>query len=250
MSIAPGQSTATGSPAAGWYADPAGDGQRWWDGIQWTEHVMPASTPEPARDAASAQAVVASPDPVTSAASWIPAQANPLDPGTGFEGYAVTPSAGPHRGPSGYVAHVEPSSYASTSPYGSTTTIDSRAPYGAAVHQPVTFATPAGPAAYAAPAAAPAFPYSYLPGVAAPKNTAATVGFVLGVAFVAVGVLFGYWFGSLLAVVVSISGLTRSRKLAAQGYPPAGRSLAIWGIVLSVLSWAVAVGLRLAGFGI
>ena len=26
----------TGLPVAGWYPDPAGPGQRWWDGVQWT----------------------------------------------------------------------------------------------------------------------------------------------------------------------------------------------------------------------
>lgn len=29
------------SPPAGWYNDPEGSGQRWWDGGQWTEHVQP-----------------------------------------------------------------------------------------------------------------------------------------------------------------------------------------------------------------
>ncbi|MFC7535292.1 DUF2510 domain-containing protein [Actinoplanes sp. GCM10030250] len=37
---------------AGWYADPAGNrGQRWWDGLRWTGHVLPAAVvsayPEP-----------------------------------------------------------------------------------------------------------------------------------------------------------------------------------------------------------
>ena len=26
------------SPPAGWYADPAGSGQRYWDGANWTKH--------------------------------------------------------------------------------------------------------------------------------------------------------------------------------------------------------------------
>jgi hypothetical protein len=31
-------------PAAGWYADPAGDPHlRWWDGTTWTEHISPRS---------------------------------------------------------------------------------------------------------------------------------------------------------------------------------------------------------------
>jgi hypothetical protein len=28
-------------PPAGWYVDPAGQGQRWWDGRGWSEHVRP-----------------------------------------------------------------------------------------------------------------------------------------------------------------------------------------------------------------
>jgi Protein of unknown function (DUF2510) len=38
-------------PPAGWYQDPRGQGQRYWDGRQWTEHTHPA----PAQQAAPAQ---------------------------------------------------------------------------------------------------------------------------------------------------------------------------------------------------
>jgi hypothetical protein len=30
-----------GPPPAGWYPDPGGHGQRWWDGSRWTEHYAP-----------------------------------------------------------------------------------------------------------------------------------------------------------------------------------------------------------------
>lgn len=35
------------TPVAGWYADPAGEAQRYWDGTSWTEHTAepPATTP-------------------------------------------------------------------------------------------------------------------------------------------------------------------------------------------------------------
>lgn len=32
-------------PPAGWYPDPEGTGQRWWDGGQWTQHVNPPTVP-------------------------------------------------------------------------------------------------------------------------------------------------------------------------------------------------------------
>ena len=255
MSIAPDQDATTGTPPAGWYADPSGAGQRWWDGTRWTEHVAPASTPAPTGHIAPSPDQVAAPAPVattapSTAASWTPERSNPLDPGTGYEGYAVTPKSGPHRGPSGYVApaaYVNASSSGGTVGYGGATTIASRGFVGAGYSPAVSAAEGIStvPTAYrSAPAASP-FPYSYLPGAPAPKNTPATVGFVLGIVFVTVGVMFGYWFGSLLAVIVSITGLRRARTLATQGYPAVGRGLAIWGIVLSALAWAVAVVLRL-----
>lgn len=46
------------SPPAGWYADPQGPGQRWWDGSRWTEHVhaappvVPVTTTDAGRDRA------------------------------------------------------------------------------------------------------------------------------------------------------------------------------------------------------
>jgi hypothetical protein len=32
----------------GWYQDPQGPGQRYWDGRQWTQHAQPAGPPQPA----------------------------------------------------------------------------------------------------------------------------------------------------------------------------------------------------------
>ena len=260
MSSTPDQYATTGAPPAGWYTDPGSAGQRWWDGARWTEHVLPASVPTSTGQVAPSPEPVPAPAAVTTSASWTPAQSNPLDPGIGYEGYAVTPRSGPHRGPSGYVS---PGAYVGTSPsggtagHGGTTTIENRGfgaaasspTYGAAGYSPATYAA-AGissvPTAFRSTPATSAFPTSYLPGVPAPKNTPATVGFILGLVVVGLGVMSGYWFGSLLAVIVSIAGLTRARTLTSQGYPAVGRALAIWGIVLSVLSWGVAIGLRIA----
>jgi hypothetical protein len=35
------QAQQSGGPPPGWYADPQGQGQRYWDGSQWTEHTAP-----------------------------------------------------------------------------------------------------------------------------------------------------------------------------------------------------------------
>jgi hypothetical protein len=32
------------APNAGWYANPGGDGLRWWDGSQWTDHLHPVDS--------------------------------------------------------------------------------------------------------------------------------------------------------------------------------------------------------------
>ena len=45
------------TPEAGWYSDPDGDGQRWWDGQTWTDHrreqAPPPAAPPTSSDAAS-----------------------------------------------------------------------------------------------------------------------------------------------------------------------------------------------------
>jgi hypothetical protein len=35
------------TPGAGWYPDPTGHGQRFWDGARWTEHYAPAAGAAP-----------------------------------------------------------------------------------------------------------------------------------------------------------------------------------------------------------
>ena len=64
---------AEGGPPPGWYADPAGEHRfRWWDGVQWTEHVNDGDDPgaeeltaraeEPQPAPAPSEPVVASSD--------------------------------------------------------------------------------------------------------------------------------------------------------------------------------------------
>ena len=53
-------------PPAGWYNDPEGDGLRWWDGSQWTEHrrlQSPASIADRLEEREGAVPVVPMPHP-------------------------------------------------------------------------------------------------------------------------------------------------------------------------------------------
>jgi hypothetical protein len=40
--VAPSEPAATASPAPGWYPDPNGQGQRYWDGNAWSDHTAPS----------------------------------------------------------------------------------------------------------------------------------------------------------------------------------------------------------------
>jgi len=42
MSTVAGQHEGIPVPEPGWYTDPQGTGDRWWDGQQWTEHTKAA----------------------------------------------------------------------------------------------------------------------------------------------------------------------------------------------------------------
>lgn len=72
----------TPSPAAGWYADPAGGGgQRYWDGSVWTEHVAaPVAQPVAPAAPAAPEAPVAPPVAADPAMPMAPAVAVPPPP--------------------------------------------------------------------------------------------------------------------------------------------------------------------------
>ncbi len=54
------------SPPAGWYADPSGDGLRWWDGAQWTDAVTTGAEDESSPVGADAPAFPPVPPPPAS----------------------------------------------------------------------------------------------------------------------------------------------------------------------------------------
>ena len=76
-------------------------------------------------------------------------------------------------------------------------------------------------------------------------NTPAIVGFVISLAAIPVGLLTGIWFASLIGALVAGRGLNRARKLAAEGYGPIGKSLAVWGAVLGMVFYALGLVLRM-----
>ena len=181
MSIITGQPGGAAVPAAGWYPDPQGVGQRWWNGQSWTEHVQAGAAPQPA--------------------GWTPASTPRVD---------------------------------------TTTMPTSGFPYGASG----TYGTPG---AYGAPGVNGA-PGTYGSAVAAPvlKNTAAIAGFVFGVLSVSVGLFLGYWLGSAFAILLSANGVKHANALKAQGYPPVGRAMAIWGVALGGISLVVVLIIRIS----
>jgi hypothetical protein len=70
---------------------------------------------------------------------------------------------------------------------------------------------------------------------AAPRNTPATAGLVLGVLALVANTLMVV---SIAALVLSAIGLNRAGQLVQAGYGPVGRARAIWGIVLALLGGA------------
>ena len=158
MSTVPGQHESIPVPGPGWYTDPHGTGDRWWDGQGWTEHTQAAPAP-----VATAWPVPAPGAPGAPGASWTPSYDAPL-------------------------------------------------------------------------------PAAFLPAV---KNTQATVGLVISLVAIPIGLLTGIWFASLVGALVSGRGLGRARVLAAEGYGPVGKSLAVWGAALGMGFYALRLVLRI-----
>lgn len=207
MSTVAGQNQ--GAPVAGWYADPQGAGDRWWDGHAWTDHVQP--TPP----AAAIAPVLPHPTPVAAGGGFVPLSGSGRQYGAGGQpGAADQPGA--------------------VNPYG-------------AVNQPGSYGFPgqngfSGQNGFPGRGGAPSAPAL---GVDV-RNRPATIGMVLGIIAVAAGIITGFWIGSALCVLVSARGLRRSRELAKEGYGPIGRGRAIAGLVLSILSFLVVLALRLS----
>lgn len=154
MSTVDGENVGRPVPEPGWYSDPQGAGDRWWDGQEWTEHTE------------AAPAAIATAWPVLALDAPVP---------------SWTPSYG----------------------------------------------------------GSPTFPPSPVVG-----NTPATVGLVISLAAIPVGLLTGIWFASLIGALVSGRGLRRAKTLAAEGYGPVGKSMAVWGATLGLVCYAVGLLLR------
>jgi len=59
------------SAPAGWYPDPSGSGQRWWDGGRWTDYATPLDPPTYAPYGTEVQARVADGTPVDTVWVWL-----------------------------------------------------------------------------------------------------------------------------------------------------------------------------------
>ncbi|KGM12405.1 DUF2510 domain-containing protein [Cellulomonas carbonis] len=212
-----------GSPVAGWYADPTGPGERWWDGRRWTEHARAVPTPAAAWSVPVVTSATVTPAvPVTApAGAWLPADvpANLADPGS--SGTATTTYGG-HVAQPGFGA---PGGFGTPGAFGTT---------------PGGFGT--GPVAHPLPAA----PWASTAYGPPPGNGSATASLVIGLAALVLGLTTGIVYGSLFGVVLGVRGLQRAKEIAAQGHPPVGRARAAWGLGLSVVMFVGVLALKLA----
>lgn len=86
------------APAAGWFADPYGQGLRWWDGTQWSEHVHATPVQAPVEAAAPAEPTpAAQAQPALTVADALPTSTASTGVAGGSvppPGYADVPAAG------------------------------------------------------------------------------------------------------------------------------------------------------------
>ena len=225
MSTDAGQHGST--PVPGWYADPQGSGHRWWDGQRWTEHMQgstPASAPvatavHPSASAAATDASGSVGFAPLGRTSGDGASGMPSPYGDGSKGTFGTPGA-----------LVQPGQYGAPGPYGTPGQYGAPGPYG-------TPGQHGAPGPYGTPD-----PFAPKPPA---KNSPATVGMVIGIVALVVGLASGFYVGSFFGIAMSAQGLRRAKELAAEGYGPVGRSRSVWGLVLSGICLAVVLVLRI-----
>ena len=187
----------TGSPAAGWYTDPADASlQRWWGGSQWTHDTRPVPAPAFAAPAIAAPAAVGVPGGGINPFAAMDAQQ--LTPQATRPSEAPTFSRGANDfsdfntfGTSEFAAGSAPAFGASTNAF------DATATWGDSTRR----AEPSG----------------------SPTNGQATAGLLLS--------LFGF---SLFGIILSVIGLRRARESEYDGDLPVGRTRSRWGLGLGI----------------
>ncbi|WP_431245306.1 DUF2510 domain-containing protein [Leifsonia xyli] len=211
-----------GSPAAGWYTDPADAARvRWWNGSRWTEHTRPQ--PE-----SSSSAVDTGTMPEAAAATLGPRRAARLAE-QAAAGTAAASAATPAPATPVYPPIV---AYPAAPP--------------AAQVQPYPSSFPAVPP----PPAAPFATTPYNPSWTTYKDSNTAAALALGLGILSAGLLLltgvlGFVPGlpGIGAIIYGILGITRSGRLGS------GRARAVWGLVLGAGSMLTAVLIHVVALG-
>ena len=194
----------TDLPPASWYPDPAGTpSERWWDGMQWSDHLREtpiAIAPVVPQYAFATEAVA--PAPVIPQFAFATQESAPAP---------VIPQYA-------FAEHVE----ADPAPMIPSTAWNA----GGGVYQPMASHQVAGAAS---------FGMDFRPGPNAPvSNPAAIASLVFGVLAVVIPVVIP----TILAWVFGGVGLRRARFADSQAQGPTGRAMSRWGIVLGFIGVA------------
>jgi len=265
-------------PAAGWYGDPSDpSGERWWGGLEWTEHIRPLDVAPPVAAAPmfpppTSPAPAQQPPPPASAlasgaqafgASAAPAQfeleSAPAIPQ--FASQATNASipqfASQQTGAVPQFASQQPATPFSASQF--TTAEEAASAFGAAAAAPATGSWPAE-AATGSPfgTTARVDPYAAFggtnqsfggqpipdwnasagrPSSEPQSNAPAVTGFVMS--------LLGF---GLISLIISIVGVKKATRLENAGGPATGRVLGRWGIALSIVGMVAGL-IAAAAFG-